>query len=153
MTQDLFGYFKGTWLFEREILWSDSKKNYGRADGSASWEVTEQVSVLQYQETGKLLIFETQHQQAFFRNYKYNITEEGLDIYFDDALTQNFNLYQQYIYQHENGKLVPKATHVCNKDLYEGDFTLTNEHHFIHASVIKGPHKDYTIITRYTKQL
>ena len=153
MTQHLFEYFKGSWIFEREILWSDSQKVYGRADGNAIWNASEQPATLQYQETGKLNIIETQHQQAFFRNYKYHITAEGLSIYFDDALTQNFNLYQQYIYRKEDNKLIPKEIHVCNKDLYEGDFTLTNGHHFIHTSVIKGPHKDYTIITRYTKQL
>lgn len=152
MTQDLFGYMKGTWTFEREILLNNSKKNYGNASGKAIWETTTIAHTLQYHETGKLLINETQHQQAFFRNYQYRITEEGLDIYFDDELTQNFNLYQQYVFQKGINKLIPKEVHVCNKDLYEGDFTLTNENHFVHTSIVTGPHKDYIIITRYKRE-
>jgi hypothetical protein len=49
--------------------------------------------------------------------------------------------------------LLPKEVHVCNKDLYQGDFNLIGTEHFVHTSVVKGPQKDYRIITHFNKQL
>ncbi len=153
MIQDLLEYFKGVWAFERVILFTDSETLYANATGSAILEIKDTIRTLQYHEKGKLLITGTQHQQPFFRNYKYVFTNDGLDVYFDDTLTQNFNLYQQYVFQKESQKLLPKEVHVCNKDLYQGDFNLIGAEHFVHTSVVKGPHKDYRIITHFNKQL
>ena len=151
MIQDLSTYFKGDWKFERKIQFAGSMALYAQANGDAILEKGEEENVLQYHEKGILKMAETQHQHPFFRKYKYNITAEGLDIFFNDELTRNFNLYQQYILETATNKLVPKEIHVCNKDLYEGDFSFTDAAHFIHTSVITGPLKNYIITSEYSK--
>jgi aminopeptidase-like protein len=149
MHRDLVNYFNGKWTFEREIVLSGAQKKYATATGNARFEQGE--GNMQYEETGKVFIVEAQQQSSFFRNYRYVFTEDGLDIYFNDSLTQNFNLYQHYIYNKESNTLAAKEIHVCNKDLYEGGFRLLNESHYVHTSVIKGPQKDFFITTHYHK--
>lgn len=149
MHPDLVNYFNGKWTFEREIIISDTPKVYATASGTAIFEPI--ANALEYEETGKVFMLEAQQRSSFFRNYRYVFTEEGLDVYFHDNLTQNFNLYQNYIYHPAADTLVAKEIHVCNKDLYEGGFQLLNDRYYIHTSIIKGPHKDFFITTNYQK--
>jgi hypothetical protein len=151
MSLGLFDYFKGNWKLEREMLIPETKEVYATAKGDARFDPTEAAAALLYGESGKLQMRDAQQQFPFFRHYRYMFTATGLDIYFQDELTQTFGLYQRYIFQPEQHRLRAEEVHVCNKDLYEGGFELAGANHFIHSSVVKGPKKDYVIVTHYTR--
>lgn len=149
---DLITYFKGDWEFEREIILSATNQHYAKAKGEAAFEMPVlNETTLQYKESGKMTIGNATQQTSFFRTYKYVVTNDGLDIYFQDELTQNFNIYQRYIYQSESHSLIARDKHLCNKDIYEGRFLLNDASHFVHTTLIKGPHKDYFITTHFSK--
>jgi len=152
MTEDLATYFKGTWKFEREIIFSGSGQHYAHAAGEAAFTPSlEEANELKYKEAGKVTIAQDTKASAFFRNYRYVFSTEGLDIFFQDELTQNFNLYQSYTYEKQSHSLIATDKHFCNKDVYEGNFLLNDPKHFIHTTLIKGPHKDYFITTHFNK--
>ena len=87
--KDLCNYFKGSWQIHREIFISNSQIPYAEANGEVLLETRNNSdNYLFYQESGKLNIIEDNSEISFFRNYQYLFTEMGLDIYFDDLLTQ-----------------------------------------------------------------
>lgn len=149
---DLLTYFKGSWEFEREIILSATNQHYAKAKGKAAFEqpVLDE-KTLQYKESGKMTIDSTAQQTSFFRTYRYAITDAGLDIYFQDELTQNFDIYQRYSYESESHALIAKDKHLCNQDIYEGRFLLHDTSCFVHTTWIKGPHKDYFITTHFNR--
>ncbi|KAA5536343.1 hypothetical protein F0919_01360 [Taibaiella lutea] len=152
MFESLELYFKGIWQFEREIIFSDSSRQYAKANGEATFEqLTIVGNELNYRENGKVFLENAGRGTSFFRAYKYVVTDDGLDIYFQDELTQNFNIYQSYIYQSGSHSLIARDKHLCNKDIYEGRFLLNDASHFVHTTLIKGPHKDYFITTHFNK--
>lgn len=149
---DLYEYFKGTWTFEREIEIGENKLHYAAATGKCVFsDFPETATALLYEESGKIKMVQTMNEASFFRNFKYQITDAGLDIYFHDLLTQKFGLYQHYI-QEGNHELIAKEIHVCSKDLYNGHFLLESDNRFMHTTRIDGPAKDYFIETIFTKQ-
>lgn len=150
--KDLCNYFKGSWQIHREIFISNSQIPYAEANGEVLLETrNNRDNYLFYQESGKLNIIEDNSEISFFRNYQYLFTEMGLDIYFDDLLTQKFYLYQQYF--QKGSQLFTQEKHVCNKDCYDGRFEFLDDYNFTHWTSINGPNKNYTIITEFTKIL
>lgn len=147
---DLLSYFKSSWQIHRKIFISDSNILFAEANGEVLFEIRENKdNYLFYEESGKLNIIENKSEITFFRNYQYFFTKLGLDIYFYDLPTQNFYLYQQYF--RKGDQLFTQEKHICNKDLYDGRFQFLNGSNFIHHTRIKGPNKNYTIITEFTK--
>jgi hypothetical protein len=152
MLENLEAYFKGAWQFEREIIFSDSGMQYARAKGEATFEKSAIIeSELTYRENGKIVMRDAGKETTFFRSYRYVFHTGYLDIFFHDELTQNFSLYQSYTFEKQSHSLIAKDKHLCNKDVYEGKFLLNNAHHFIHTTLIKGPHKDYLITTHFNR--
>lgn len=151
MFEDLAIYFKGSWKFEREIIFSDSRQHYAQAKGEAAFTPSLDINELNYKEEGKVTLAHDTKATSFFRSYRYVFNVDGLDIFFQDELTQNFNLYQSYMYEKQSHSLIAKDKHLCNKDVYEGNFLLNDLKHFIHTTLIKGPHKDYFITTHFNK--
>jgi hypothetical protein len=152
MFENLETYFKGIWQFEREIIFSDSGRQYAKATGEATFGQSKVIeSELNYREDGKVIVEKAEKATSFFRSYRYVFYTGHLDIFFQDELTQNFNLYQSYIYEKKSQSLIAKDKHLCNKDIYEGRFLLNDTNHFIHTTLIKGPHKDYFITTHFNR--
>lgn len=152
MLEDLEVYFKGTWQFDRTIIFSDSGKQYAKAKGEAIFEQSATVkNELNYRENGKVIVGDSEKGTSFFRRYRYVFHSGNLDIFFQDELTQNFNLYQSYAYEAQIHSLIAKDKHLCNKDIYEGRFLLDDTGHFIHTTLIKGPQKDYFITTHFNR--
>jgi len=152
MSEDLVSYFKGSWQFEREILFSGTGQPYAAAKGEAVFTADpDNVQALHYKEQGKVTLANDTRATSFYRSYLYVFNAGGLDVFFQDELTQNFSLYQRYTYESLNRRLIATDKHLCNKDVYEGNYVLKAAAHFLHTTLIKGPHKDYFITTHFEK--
>ena len=89
MKGDLIHYFFGKWEFEREIIFSETKEHYAKARGEAEFDfILSTANELKYEEKGKVILGNAIQHTTFFRYYRYVFSQDGLDIYFQDELTQ-----------------------------------------------------------------
>ena len=152
MPEDLAIYFKGAWQFEREIIFSTSGLPYATARGEAVFTASPgEENALHYKEQGKVTLTNDIRATAFYRSYLYAFNADGLDVFFQDELTQNFSIYQSYILERPHQRLVAKEQHLCNKDIYEGNYLFKDAFSFLHTTLINGPQKDFFITTHFNK--
>jgi len=74
------------------------------------------------------------------------ILVNGFDILFDRTL----QLFHSLKFSSSgNGRLTASASHLCNADSYLSEYELAGEHRFYVQHTVRGPQKDYVVLTTY----
>ncbi|MGA1180695.1 MAG: DUF6314 family protein [Marivivens sp.] len=133
------GDFVGVWRISREI---DDRKSKLRGELEGEAELTSRADGrLDYHEVGELRLGENAPVEAS-RGYRWAFEGEKVAVSFTDG--RDFHAFVPA--GHAKG-----TDHPCGSDLYrvEYDFTLWPEWRAIWT--VKGPRKDYTSVTVYTR--
>lgn len=83
-------------------------------------------------------------QQTFFRNYKFSWENNFLNIYAE-------NPKQGYSLLHSLSDAVRIHTHICKKDFYKFELLETDLAGWSSIITIKGPCKNFALITNYSR--
>lgn len=142
--QDFFNQLHGDWIFVREILGSTPATAHGTARFTRQND-----NEYDFREDGTLKLQNGEKLQ-FFRNYIYRLTDRSMDVLYGDG-AQIGEHYQSYILAQQQDKLVPIETHICSKDCYRGTYFLIGDNTFTLETAVKGPKKDYTIRTIFSR--
>jgi len=148
---DLYAYFLGRWQFTRTMHGADGNL-IGNAEGAAQFHVQDKHSALQYHETGQLHLAADARVITFSRRFDYQFEPQQalLHVLFADGHQQGQS-YQHYRYDIERHALLPVQIHVCARDHYDGLYQLIDDKHFDLHTRIAGPHKDYVLVTHFTR--
>ena len=147
---DLHAYFLGTWQFNRTIQTSESAL-IGSAEGIAHFDEQANADHLYYHETGKLLLAADARVISFSKRFDYLLEAPGaLHVVFADG-PQAGESYQHYQFDPQHHALLPVNIHICVADHYNGSYQLLDDDHFDLHTRIDGPHKDYVVLTHFSK--
>lgn len=147
---DLHAYFSGRWNFLRTMLGADDVL-IGEAEGAAEFLPGAGTSLLHYKESGQLRLAADQRVVAFSRRFDYEVAGDVVHVVFADGM-QAGQAYQSYRYDAATQALLPVDTHLCILDRYDGSYHLIDDEQFELRTRIDGPHKDYLLHTRFTRQ-
>ena len=126
-------YFEGAWAFERRITHADGQE--ALVSGRAVW--TRDGDGLVCEETGEMRIAGAAPMQVA-RRYRW---AEGLRVHFEDG--RFFHAVPP-----EGGE----ASHWCDPDQYDGSYDFSRWPAFSVTWAVRGPRKDYRMVTTYTKE-
>lgn len=128
--------FAGRWHVTKRIVAAGAGAGQpeARFEGHAEWSLCE--SGLAYAERGRLWIAESAPMEAE-RHY---LWQPGLRVYFEDGR-----------FFHTVPSMGGRAHHVCPPDDYVVDYTFHDWPVFQAVWHVRGPRKDYTMTTRYTR--
>lgn len=136
---------------ERSVYIKSTNQVHATAAGRAQFmALPEHLSML-YEERGTLKMESNNSPLSFSRSFRYLFIDDTLEVYFADG-PDNGSLYQQYFYQQKNHKLLPSQIHICGKDAYQGEYSLTGPSSFILITTIDGTSKDFLITTNYWRE-
>ena len=143
MSQEFEATFKslsGLWNLKREI--STGERLVGKAD----FEFISKSAFL-LREEGDLTLANGVTIAAS-RNWYWHLSESQiLEITYDKTRDQDYHL----IHINRDWKSwFGEAKHLCGADLYSGEYRFY-ENGFEIKQAIKGPNKDYTVVSRYSK--
>ena len=141
----LVNTFRDKWSFERLIYHIDSKEIIQKSAGAASYVFDAALTFIPYREHG---IDHTG--QAFFRHYRYALTPQGLDVFYDDG-PQIGRLYQSYEPSPCGKLLLSVGAHLCGEDLYEGRYIFETANRFALTTIVTGRNKNFKIVTQYRR--
>ncbi|REG82434.1 DUF6314 family protein [Marinomonas pollencensis] len=141
--KEVLSYFLGDWKVERTI------SGFGDVSGEAHFHRhADNEQWLDFQEAMVLPGSEA-HKPNAFRRYTYRMTEAGFDIYFSDGATDGA-LFLSFAFTQAS---LLTSHHLCIKDHYNAKFEFLSEQEFVLSFTVEGPKKDYSIHTRFIKQL
>jgi hypothetical protein len=134
LAASIFNKLTGSWSFQRKV------SDFGVMSGKAVFKGMNE-NLLKYREEGV-----QESGLNFFREYFYKNAGTSIEVYFDEKLTRHF---QDLTFK----SLEVQADHYCGCDIYESlyDFRSIAFGKFEVTHKVKGPHKDYTSHTQYTK--
>jgi len=133
----------GEWIFERHI------SEMPVITGTASF--TPNGSNLHYREEVRFPV-KTGKTLNAHREYLYSFENGALNIYFADGKEKgSLFLPLQFEDVSSLSSLTACGSHLCVEDMYEGKFTFNPPDAFSVTYLVKGPNKDYTIESRYTR--
>lgn len=136
----LFQHLPGCWNFQRVI------SGAGTVRGTAVFKKAADASVLAYREEGVFTSLNNLVNNVY-KNYIYRYQDKKISVFFEDD--KPFHTLE---FSGTDFPLRAQANHLCKCDSYTAVYTFYSEHRFsLHYSV-KGPQKDYTIETIFTKQ-
>lgn len=124
--------FEGRWRLARVIRPAQGPE--GRFDGKALWRPVR--GGMAYEERGVLRLDGQQEMQAERRYF----WDAALDVYFDDGR-----------FFHTVPALGGAAHHWCAPDQYDVTYDFSEWPAFRAVWRVKGPRKDYEMISRYTR--
>lgn len=143
MLQPFETYFKslaGSWKLKREISTGET------LHGKAVFESISNTAFLMCEE-GDLTLPNGQIIQASRNWYWHLVNTDTLEITYDEALIEDYHLIQL---SKVDTSLIGSAHHLCGADHYSGDYQFL-ENRFEIIQTIKGPKKDYTVSSIYSK--
>jgi tRNA A64-2'-O-ribosylphosphate transferase len=168
----IFKSLEGEWKFHRDLtnhkrttVGDPSTQSFsaGTVSGLATFTFTETVSGVEqnqylYSENG---VFKQDQGSEFpiHKDYLWKLereketAEETISIFFvkSDGKTEDY-LYHTLIAKGTNDETVTAtADHLCVKDLYQTTYVFERQHRFVVTHEVRGPAKDYTSTTRYSK--
>ena len=134
----IFSTLEGSWRISRTI------SGYGAVIGTAVFTKKEE-SELHYREEGDwMTTLGTVHR--VYREYIYRQALDGeIGVYFADQPMKLLHPLQFDASNEATGE------HVCNKDSYQAKYVFVDDDCFTLAYIVKGPEKDYTIYTEFTR--
>ncbi|OGT51263.1 MAG: hypothetical protein A3E84_04100 [Gammaproteobacteria bacterium RIFCSPHIGHO2_12_FULL_42_13] len=132
------------WRFHRTI--EDHLSSIQQtATGAAIWRGDpKDANTLWYSETGCLTL--NQKDYDFSKEYRYVFSDHCCDIFFSDGV-DNGKLFLHFLM---NGSEAT-ATHLCRQDRYQAriQFPTETRSQLILSYEVKGPKKDYHMVTSY----
>lgn len=132
-TDRVLADFAGTWAIARTI--TPQTGPAARFDGTARWVPSDRG--LDYTEEGTLHMDGAAPMQAT-RAY---VWTPDMSIYFDDGR-----------FFHQVPAAGGQTRHFCDPDTYVGRYDFDDWPHFTVAWDVRGPRKDYRMISRFTRQ-
>jgi hypothetical protein len=151
IAKDIFNSLAGRWDFQRNI--TEAALAY-HIFGSAEFSLRRK-DVLRYQETGIFEINNISHN--FFRNYEYVLQTDDnvIPVYFveNDHRANLFHAINLDICDEEF--IAANAEHLCINDQYKVQYKFfrNNDEKFEIRYEVKGPAKDYVIVTTYLRRI
>lgn len=140
MSQLLYNVFIGHYSFERSI--SSPQVTFS---GTAIFKKSTDNKIL-YREEGQYSLRDAE--QVYYQERIFVLDNTQFNIYKnDESILHNFTI--------DNVRFFPiklKHIHHCNKDQYTLTLDIHSEDSFVSLYLIKGPSKDFTINTKYTRQ-
>ncbi len=143
MSQEFETYFKslsGSWNLKREI--STGEKLIGKAD----FECISKSAFL-LREEGELTLKSGAQIHASRIWYWHLSVNQTLKITYDELRQQEYHLVRL---KHVSDKWRGEAQHLCGSDLYSGEYLFCKKGFEIRQT-IKGPNKDYMVLSHYSK--
>lgn len=140
--QQIFVLMQGVWRINRIIIHKVPLESY-EGSGFAEFSLLGDGALL-YHEKIKLKNLETQIEVTGYQKYKYNYNPDKDEIvkYFNDG---------RLFYALEQNNESAFGKHLCGQDNYQANYQFKSEENFLLYYEIKGPKKNYTISTEYTK--
>ncbi len=143
MSHQFETYFKslaGSWALERKISTGET------LNGKAVFELVSSTAFLLHEE-GELKLLSGLEIPAS-RNWFWHLSDNtDLEITYDEARLQDYHLIN--LHKRED-YWIGSAQHLCGADLYSGEY-LFSEDRFEITQTVKGPQKDYFVISIYSK--
>jgi hypothetical protein len=131
----------GSWAIERRV------DDMATLTGSVNFERSAENEAV-YHETGTLRL-STGYEAAAERKYIYRQCGDGLAVFFDERPPRLFHMVK--LIRDGDGYLTGEAEHICADDVYLTDYKFDSDTQFRVRHRVRGPRKDYTIITLYRK--
>ncbi len=131
--------FTGRWQIERQII--DARAG-STAVFSGEAVLTPQQGGLIYRETGQLKL-EGSAPITAERGYRWADAGDVVDVFFDDG---------KFFHRFELGD-APKAAHWCDPDQYDVTYAFGAWPVWDATWTVKGPRKDYTMNSRYSRSI
>jgi hypothetical protein len=131
----------GSWAIERRV------DDMATLTGSVNFEPSAENEAV-YHETGTLRL-STGYEAAAERKYIYRQCEDGLAVFFDERPPRLFHMVR--LARDGDGCLTGEAEYICADDIYLTDYKFDSDTQFRVRHRVRGPRKDYTIITLYRK--
>lgn len=135
-----FKSLAGSWRLKREISTGET------LDGKAVFEAISNTAFLMREE-GQLVLM-NKAQIPASRSWYWHLSDENtLEITYDEARLEEYHLVN--LISSESG-WHGEAQHLCGSDLYCGKYSF-KENGFEIIQTVKGPKKDYTVRSFYSK--
>jgi hypothetical protein len=135
-----FKSLEGSWRLKREISTGET------LDGKAVFKVISNTAFLMREEGQLVLMNQTQIPAS--RSWYWHLSDENtLEITYDAARLEEYHLVK--LAASEKG-WHGEAQHLCGADLYCGEYSFY-ENGFEIIQIVKGPKKDYTVRSFYSK--
>lgn len=135
----VFHHMPGVWNFQRVI------SDFGKIQGQACFKKLTETTSLAYREEGVLTALSGQV-SSVYRNYIYRYENGQISVYFEDNRPFHTLHFSQNHYPAS-----ASGRHHCGCDVYDAVYTFFSEGNFKLFYAVKGPKKDYTITTDFTK--
>lgn len=135
----IFSFLKGPWTFSRAVT---GYPNQGRIEGTAFFQET-QPGTLHYNEEGKLTL-DTGPVLDAGQKYTYRLENGQIIVDYSDG--RPFHVLDFSSSKEACGE------HLCGQDFYKAAYDFEGPDAFTVKWDVKGPQKDYTITTQYTRQ-
>jgi len=121
--------------------------------GDASFEQQAKDSLL-YKESGKLEIKNGPVLDAH-RQFEYRLVDDQIHILYADGPESGTVLHELSFYPvpASNVKLSARHVHICGHDKYDLTFLILDNNYFNSCYNIRGPEKNYRIITYYNRKI
>lgn len=141
---NIFDWLRGEWTFVRAIPGYASVRGEARIvqenDGAARYEETARVTLL----NGGTL-----RATQCYRFRPLAPPANGVEVLFCDS---NELFERLEFHDGEGGALEARARFVCGADTYESAFLVDGEERLHVEHVVRGPRKDYRVLTVYTRK-
>jgi hypothetical protein len=137
---EVFRRLVGTWKIERSI------EGHGTLAGEAVFAPTDD-GMLAYRERGELRL-DSGAVLTAEREYLFARRPGGLSVFFAEKPPR---LFHEVILTGGEEYLQATADHLCNADHYRSDYAFKADGSFVIRHVVRGPKKDYAIVTVYTR--
>lgn len=145
MAADLLAGLVGRWTFDRVIAAEGASMI-----GEASFTPEPDGRVL-YQERGVLTLRDGRTGDAH-RRYRFGREGDAVVIDFADGFDAGRRFVSLRFAPDASGWLTARALHPCGPDMYDVLYRLDPPDAYETDVVLKGPRKDYRIVTRFRRQ-
>eukprot|EP00658_Telonema_sp_P-2_P025913 TRINITY_DN20449_c0_g1_i1.p1 TRINITY_DN20449_c0_g1~~TRINITY_DN20449_c0_g1_i1.p1 ORF type:complete len:249 (-),score=87.46 TRINITY_DN20449_c0_g1_i1:320-958(-) len=151
----LLDFLAGSWRMSRLIHSNQTGTTMASLeDAMAEWVVTEKPYRMLYTEQGQLLAYHGGAEPSRLevkRQYLYGFDEEHeIDVWFHQpGGLDHDKFFHRFSLPPDQRRA--RAEHLCVDDLYKGEIVLDGDDRFTTRWHVRGPAKDYTITSKYTR--
>lgn len=141
---DIFNQLIGSWELRRNIF---DHLGRGQLVGQCLFTKIADVTIL-CQESGVLNY--NGYQTEVSRSYIYELRDNKIYILYNDPHRPS-GILHELDFTIENQKCIAQHCHDCGQDSYDLRFEYTPNGHMLMNYVVKGPHKNYIMMSKLTK--
>ena len=143
----LFLLLEGDWQFSREIHGSYEAKLEGTASFQHEEGDDEKRKYL-YTENAQVQMADGS-EYASKQSYIYQLKDDGIDVFKQEE--GKWKLMHQLQFSSSEKTCVASHVHQCGQDQYAATYSIKSEDEFELSYQIKGPKKDYSIVSVYSR--